>query len=111
MIIICQNWFKNTNFIGIAIFPFIILRDEGFREDRKVLNHEKFHLRQQIELLIIPFYIWYIVEFMLRYVQYKNRHKAYLNISFEREAYAHETDGDYLKRRRLYSFLKYIKDK
>ena len=97
MIIICQRLFKNTNFIGITIFPFIILRNIAFKQDEKVLSHEKIHLRQQIELLIIPFYIWYIVEFMLRYVQYKDRHKAYLNISFEREAYAHETDGDYLK--------------
>ena len=32
-----------------------------------------------------------------------------LNISFEQEAYMNETNLEYLKERKMYSFLKYFK--
>ena len=72
------------------------------------VNHEKIHLRQQLEMLILPFFIWYFLEYLVRLVQYKNKDLAYRNISFEREAYANETDLDYLKNRSFFRFLNYI---
>ncbi len=72
------------------------------------MNHEKIHLRQQIELLVIFFYVWYGLEFLFRFLQYKNRHKAYRNISFEREAYHYESDSNYLERRNPFTFIKFI---
>lgn len=79
--------------------------------DRYVVNHERIHTMQQRELLFIPFYILYIIEWIVRLVMYGNRKKAYYNISFEREAYRHGQDLDYLKNRRLYSWLKYLREK
>jgi hypothetical protein len=38
-------------------------------------------------------------EYLVRFVQYKNRDLAYRNISFEREAYSNETNIGYLKSR------------
>ena len=73
-----------------------------------ILNHEKIHTRQMLELLIIPFYIWYVVEWLIRLLLTRNTYKAYSSISFEREAYAHEKDFDYLNHRRAYSFRGYI---
>jgi hypothetical protein len=72
------------------------------------INHEKIHLRQQLELLILPFYVWYLVEYLFRLVQFKDRKKAYYNISFEREAYANEKNLHYLKQRSFWEFLKFI---
>lgn len=74
--------------------------------DQYVVNHEKIHTAQQRELLFIPFYVLYILEYLLRLLQYRNHHKAYVNISFEREAYAHGCDLRYLPRRRHYSWLR-----
>ncbi len=71
------------------------------------INHERIHLRQQIELLIIPFFLVYGLEFLIRLIQYRNWHLAYRNISFEREAYRKEKDLDYLKSRSIFSFLNY----
>ena len=52
-------------FIGITIWPFIFLRYDvkhhGIIRYSRLVNHEKIHLRQQIELLIIPFYILYVL--------------------------------------------------
>jgi hypothetical protein len=40
-------------------------------------------------------------------IQFKDRKKAYYNISFEREAYANENNIDYLKTRTFWCFVKY----
>ena len=77
------------------------------KKDAVLVNHEKIHLRQQLELLVLPFYVWYVLEFFVRYIRYKNWFMAYSNISFEREAYAKQSDYDYLKSRPLWSFLRY----
>ncbi len=73
------------------------------------MNHEKIHLKQQLELLIIPFYLIYTIEFLVRLFQYKKRNLAYRNISFEREAYTNEFNLGYLKRRPFWRFLKYLR--
>lgn len=94
-------------YTAITIFPFIILKNSRQKENKVLINHEKIHLKQQLELLIVGFYVWYVVEFLIRLIKLKHWHKAYLNISFEREAYKNENDLNYLKSRSLYSFLKY----
>lgn len=75
----------------------------------RILNHESIHSRQIWELLGIFFYLWYIVEWMVRIIIYGNAYKAYRNISFEREAYANGDNLRYLSTRKPYAFLHYIK--
>jgi hypothetical protein len=72
------------------------------------MNHEKIHLKQQIKLLWIFFFIWYLSEYIIRLIQYKNHHKAYRNISFEKEASQNEENLKYLTNRKIFSFLKFI---
>ena len=86
----------------------MVLKHHSLKEDSVFLNHERIHLRQQAELLILFFYLWYGLEFLIRLIQYKNRHKAYRNISFEREAYHHENEIGYLKKRRGYGFFEFL---
>ena len=107
MIIVCQKLLKNTKINGITLFPFILLKKSEFKEDKIMINHEKIHLRQQIELLVIFFYFWYVIEYYYWYIKLKNKHLAYRNISFEREAYAMEEDLNYLETRKFWSFWKY----
>lgn len=95
-------------YLGISIFPFIILKDKALLSNKTLLNHERIHLKQQMELLIIPFLIFYSLEFVFRLVYYKKWCKAYENISFEREAYLNEKDLNYLKSRSLFSFINYL---
>lgn len=109
MIVVVNKLLIRRGFQGIALWPFVILRDPKMREDAIMLHHEKIHLRQQIELFVVFFYIWYIIEFFVRWMQYKDKHKAYLNISFEREAYVNESNFKYLKRRSFWQFIKYLK--
>lgn len=78
---------------------------KSFPIDRRVINHERIHTAQQKELLFIPFYILYLLEWVWRLLQYRNWMKAYRNISFEREAYARGDDLNYLQRRHHYAWL------
>lgn len=93
---------------AITLWPFIILKSKELRSDESLINHERIHLRQQIELLLIGFYLWYFIEFLIRLAQKKNFTNAYYAISFEREAYLHDLDFGYLKHRRIFAFFKYI---
>jgi hypothetical protein len=96
-------------YVGITMYPFVLLKTSALRNNEVLLNHENIHLRQQLELLIIPFYIIYVVEFFVRFVQYRNWQLAYKNISFEREAYKHENDLGYVNSRKFWQFLKYLR--
>ncbi|MEA4996139.1 MAG: hypothetical protein VB079_06555 [Petrimonas sp.] len=73
------------------------------------LNHEKIHTEQMKELLYILFYVWYVIEWLIRLVMLHNAHEAYRNISFEREAYSHEKDQDYLRKRERFAWMKAIR--
>lgn len=95
-------------YLGLTFYPFIFLKTASLKTNRVLLNHERIHLQQQLELLIVPFYIIYILEFLRGLIRYKNRQEAYRNISFEREAYKNEKDLDYLKTRSLLAFVKFL---
>ncbi len=107
MIIVFSSLLKNTKIHGITLFPFILLRNKSDIENSVLINHEKIHLRQQLEMLVIFFYLWYIVEYYYWFLKYNNKMKAYRSISFEREAFAKETDLSYLESRAFWNFLKY----
>lgn len=108
MRLIISKFWVPKGFSGITVYPFIFARGNYLRTHKTFVNHEKIHLRQQIELLILPFFIWYVLEFSVRLIQFRNRKKAYRNISFEREAYANESNPDYLTNRKFFSFFNYL---
>ena len=93
------------NYFAINLFGIIFAKGEC---SVLTLNHEKIHTRQMLELLVLPFYLLYVIEWLVRLCQYRNSFIAYHNISFEREAYAHGDDLNYLKNRKPFSFLKYL---
>jgi len=95
-------------FNAITIWPFILLKDKLLKNDKVLMHHEKIHYKQQIEMLVIPFFIWYFIEFSIRLLIYRNWMKAYFNISFEREAYQNEKNLTYLRDRKFWFFLNYI---
>ena len=95
-------------YIGLTIFPFIFLKSKELKQNAVLITHEKIHLKQQLELLLLPFFIWYGIEFIIKYFIFKNWHLAYKNISFEKEAYQNELNASYLDNRKLFSFLKYL---
>ena len=87
------------NYRAIALWPFIFIRESHLKNDVILINHEKIHLAQQIECLIIPFYIIYSTEYILNRIKNQSHDIAYRNISFEKEAYNNEKNLNYLPKR------------
>lgn len=107
MILISKHIVPN-GFVGVTLFPFIFLKNKKLKENKTLINHEKIHIKQQAELLLIFFYIFYILEWILKFLRHKNRYLAYKNISFEREAYQNENNFNYIKNRKFWAFIKYL---
>nr|WP_256935217.1 hypothetical protein [Olleya sp. HaHaR_3_96] len=106
--IIVSKYLVPKGYTGMTVFPFIFLKNKALKQSETLINHERIHLRQQLEMLILPFYIWYGIAFLINLVKYKNGFLAYKNISFEREAYCNDANLDYLKSRPFMRFLKYL---
>lgn len=121
-------------FLAITFIPWVFVRKEyshAFTE--RVLNHECIHACQQAEtlfvsvplavilavagcgwwsLLAIPLYYWiYFIEWIVRSVACGSTHEAYRAISAEQEAYANESDPDYLTVRRYFAWIKLFNKK
>ncbi len=107
MVIIVKQ-IKHLGISGITLFPFIILRDMALKQDKRIMNHERIHIRQQLELLVLPFYLLYLIEFGVGFIKYKNRMEAYMNISFEKEAYKNDVNLNYLNDRKWWAWVKQL---
>lgn len=93
---------------AMSIFPFILFREKKYAEDAVMVNHEKIHFAQQLEMLIIFFYPIYFFLYLFQLIRLKNHDKAYRAIAFEKEAYQHEKNLDYRKTRKPFSWVKYV---
>ena len=115
-------------FLAINLFGIIFVR-KGRVFAPVDLNHERIHTRQMRELLYVPFYLIYIAEWLVRLVQtflpareagtsapanHPARReasrllRAYHRISFEREAYTHQSEPSYLSNRAPWAWRHYL---
>lgn len=89
-----------SNIAGITLFPFILTKKNPSKE---LIKHEEIHIAQQLQLLIIFFYLWYIIEWGVKSILLKK--DAYHYISFEKEAYENENNPSYKK---LFGWFKHL---
>lgn len=91
----------NADISGIAIFPFIITKK---KVTERLLNHERIHLAQQVELFILAFYPLYLMHYLIGLWIYRDHDLAYHSIPFETEAYSNDHNPDYLKTRKSFAW-------
>ncbi len=87
--VIENSWFAQK-IIGksITLYPFIFLHiDLETAKETKLLNHEFVHIDQIEQLGIFRFYLFYVAEFLYHLYRLRSWERAYLSISFEKEAY------------------------
>lgn len=111
MIVVTTKYLIPKGYAAMALFPFILVHDQKMKENKVLINHERIHLRQQVELLILPFYLWYVTEYCINRLRNMDAKTAYRNISFEREAYSNEGSSNYLSNRPLWNFVNYLSRK
>lgn len=91
-----------TTLRGCAWFPGIIIVND--KTNKKLVNHEKIHIYQQLELLYFGFIIMYLF--------YNARwNYGYRNNPFEVEAFGNDDNLDYLKNRKWYAWRKHTRNK
>jgi glycosyltransferase involved in cell wall biosynthesis len=93
---------------AITIAWFIFPRAGKTSLSERLLNHERIHIAQQVEMGFLLQWLWYGAEYLIRLARYRNHDKAYRNTSFEHEAYDNEKNFEYLKARRRWAWVKYL---
>lgn len=93
----------------INIFGIIFTRNKS-KISKRSYNHEKIHLKQMQEMLWIPFYLWYGIEYIIirLFRLFVSQNKVYHDVSFEEEAYNNQDNYEYTKQRKHYAWLKYL---
>ena len=106
-------------FAAVNVFGVLFVR-RGVTVTERMLTHEGIHTRQMWEMAFVLFYLWYGVEWLLRYLSGlvdswtglndgdELGRRAYFDVSFEREAYRNEDNSGYLKNRRLFAWIKFL---
>lgn len=105
MKIIYNNIIPFKGFAAINLFGILFVR-RGCRISEKTLNHESIHTAQMKEMLYIPFYIWYFIEWLIELFHYGSN--AYHTNTFEREAYDNDDNLTYLASRKRFAWWKYL---
>jgi hypothetical protein len=100
MKLIYNKWLPFKGFRAINLFGVCFVR-EGNTMPPHSINHEKIHTAQMRELWYIGFYALYFMEWLYRLVFHTST--AYRGISFEREAFEHQYDYDYLEHRERFA--------
>jgi len=103
---ICELFSVFIRVGGITLYPFIILRPEY--NNKTTINHEKIHIEQQKELLVVFFYILYVYYWLKGKVAGLSSEAAYMSIPFEKEAYDNHHNMKYLDKRKKNDWKNYI---
>lgn len=108
MMVIYNNILPVKGFKCINLFGVLFVR-KGLKMTDVDFNHEAIHTKQMKEMLYVFFYLWYVIEWIVRLFK---RGNAYRNISFEREAYSNQCYLiKYNKERKRFAWLEYLSDK
>jgi len=71
-------------------------------------RHETIHFQQQLEMLIIPFFLLYGAFWLWGMWKHRDGEAAYYVNPFEREAYINECKEDYLANRKRFAWKDYL---
>ena len=107
MKVVRNRFLPAPQYDAINLFGFLFCRHDTHITPQ-LINHERIHTAQMREMLFLPFYLWYLIEWLIRLPM---RGNAYFSLSMEREAYRHMNDLDYLKHRRHYAWLKMLRQR
>lgn len=99
---IVNDYIPFKGFKAINLFGVLFVR-RGEKMKPYNYNHKAIHTAQMKELFYISFYLIYAAEFLYHLVRKRNWQKAYHAISFEREAFANESNYHYLDNRESFA--------
>jgi hypothetical protein len=96
-------------YTGLSFFIFIwIYRLTD--DEVKLVRHEKIHFLQQLEMLFVFHWLFYSFFYLLSRSKGHGHYTAYRNNPFELEAYSREADITYLKTRKHFAWIQYLRE-
>lgn len=119
MIIVKNKLIPWGTFVALTIGPFIFTKRDTVGE--RTLRHESIHWEQYKETLIVGFLLIYLLDWLWEALRCSLDHsrgaradgryrplrkRMYRSLLFEREAYAHQDDVEYLNTRHHYAWAK-----
>lgn len=131
-IIIYNSLIPLKGYTAVTLWPLVFARKGAKPLKSHVENHEKIHLRQQLEVLLLSaaviaaviwlsglswwwmllsqavYYAGYGLDYAVRRILYCSHIEAYRNIACEQEAYQNQYYCAYLQQRRPFAWIKYI---
>lgn len=120
MIEIRNNIIPFKGFKAVNLFEIVFVRKNADFSDT-TRRHETIHTKQMREMLYVGFYLWYVIEYVCRWV-WRRWHKpdhlfygrkwmrlAYYDISLEQEAYEYQDSEEYIKKRKHFAWVKYLR--
>ena len=113
--IIYNKWLPFEGYMAMTVFNYIFVREEYRNRGLKntTINHEKIHMSQAYDFGLgfcgfFIFYMWYLLEWLLKLPWYLFGYDPYRSISFEIEAYSKEYNLDYFTLRKRFNWLRYL---
>jgi len=86
-------------FSAITLYPYVFVREDVDSYYLKfLLRHEYVHLMQQEKVGLYKFCVLYLWEFLRNWFRYFSFMKAYMDISFEKEARSFENEYYFIER-------------
>lgn len=107
MKIVYNRFIPFGSYMAINLFGILFTKRKNL--PTHVINHEKIHSAQMREMWYIPFYIWYVIEYLIVRLFHRKQGDAYMDISFEEEAFEHQFDEHYLEKRKKFAWRKYVR--
>jgi len=91
---------------ALAIWPFILLQKREDKGNATLIHHERIHHIQQLELAWIGFFLAYLIHYTWNRLRRKLSHdQAYRAIIFEKEAFQHQDNLNYLSTRNPFNYV------
>lgn len=107
MIIVKNKIIPFGSYTTINLFGILFTKSDYLSP--MTINHERIHTKQMLELLIVGYYLWYIIEYIIVRFCHKKQNAAYHDISFEEEAHNNDTNLHYLDNRKHFAWWKYVR--
>lgn len=107
MIIVKNKIIPFGSYTTINLFGILFTKSDYLNP--MTINHERIHTKQMLELLMVGYYLWYIIEYIIVRFCHKKQNDAYHDISFEEEAHNNDNNLHYLDNRKHFAWWKYVR--
>jgi hypothetical protein len=94
-------------YTGLSFFVFVWISRLD-KDQVRLIRHETIHFWQQVEMLFVFHWLFYAAFYLIARAKGHCHWIAYRYNPFEIEAFSHEPDEQYLRKRKPFAWLSYV---